>query len=138
MFDPYFEEKVWGKVQHVFASEDAALSCLEVKKGFRCSKHHHEDRYNMFAVQSGCIVVEKWGVFEGNSYNTIILRPGDSCTVPPDVLHRFSVLTSGKLIELYWPRPQAAVRRDDIVREDVGGPFDEDKLRTLLYGRGQL
>ncbi len=59
-FQPEWEQKCWGWVQHIFANPQAAVSNLKVDPGWMCSRHCHGARYNMFAVTSGTIVVEEW------------------------------------------------------------------------------
>lgn len=113
------EEKVWGRVLHTFVSEHAAVSYLEVKEGFRCSRHCHKERANLFAVVDGRIVVEEW-VDVGVRRHDLI--GGMIHVVPSGVLHRFRVIESGHVVEVYWPdRPGGKVRMDDIKRLDIGG-----------------
>lgn len=121
MIDPKWEEKVWGRVRHLFASDHAAVSILEVKAGFRCSRHMHDERANMFAVESGLVMVEKF--LDENVRLQFWLGPGDECVIGSGTWHRFRVAESGKMIEVYWPDGEDYVcRKDDIVRSDEGGP----------------
>jgi len=114
------QRKCWGEVRHCFASPAAAVSYLEVVEGAWCSRHWHADRVNMFVVLTGKIIVEEWE--EGGAVGTHCLGPGDAFTVPANVIHRFSVLESGQVIEIYYPsRSGATVRADDIFRIDEGG-----------------
>jgi len=115
------EEKCWGSVIHVFASERAATSCLWVKAGFQCSRHYHEDRANQFTVMSGRIKVEEWPREGG--VTTTMLSEGETHTVPSGRVHRFRVLESGQVVEVYYPDNGGTVRLDDIVRLDEGGPW---------------
>jgi len=127
---PRWEEKCWGKVLHAFHSPDVALSYLEVEAGWQCSTHKHADRINAFVVLSGEIKIDWWGRHEpkGNPSSVIILPSnamGNYCIVPAGVWHRFRVIRSGKVVEIYWPRISGArVRLDDIVRLDIGGRID--------------
>lgn len=131
-FKPFSEEKVWGRVMHVFANPHAAVSCLEVERGYCCSKHKHFERANLFAVQTGAIVVEVWD--EGSQEpDMVLLGTGDVFTVPSGVLHRFRVLTDGRVTEVYWPDVEGGVcRYDDIEREDEGGEDDVEELKAEL------
>lgn len=136
MFNPYMEEKIWGRALHVFASTHAAVSCLEVREGFQCSRHYHQHRVNLFAVQSGVVVIETWF---GDDVDIKILNPGDTCAVGSGVLHRFRVLQSGKMTEVYWPDHQGEmVQSDDIIRLDTGSAFDLDDFREELGRNGLL
>ena len=52
-----WEQKSWGQVQHIFASDHAAVSCLCVMAGTRSSIHFHSQRFNLFSVMTGALVV---------------------------------------------------------------------------------
>lgn len=114
-----FEQKVWGEVAHVFVSDRAAVSYLRVTKGTRSSRHFHQDRANQFIVLSGRLVVEEWR--PGGDTLAISLVAWQSYSIPSGVLHRFRVLESGEVIEVYWPDRGGTVRLDDIERLDEGG-----------------
>jgi len=116
-----WEEKVWGRVWHLFANDQASVSFLELKKGYQCSRHYHERRVNFFAVISGIIMVQ---LFDGDGrlLTEQELGPGETTAVPSRHLHRFKVLESGQVVEVYWP--DAKVEQTDIVRLDEGGPME--------------
>ena len=116
------DEKVWGYTSHVFCSDFAAVSYLETEAGFMCSRHRHAERLNLFACVQGRLLVEWWDK-DGVRF-FVILVPGETCSIPSGVLHRFQVLESGRVIEVYWPDRGGVVRHDDIDRLDVGGPYD--------------
>ena len=117
------DRKVWGHTSHVFCSAFAAVSYLETKAGFVCSRHRHAERLNLFACVEGKLLVEWWDA-ELTNREFVILEPGDTCSVPSGVYHRFRVIESGKIIEVYWPDRGGVVRHDDIERLDTGGPDD--------------
>ncbi len=131
-FEPYKEEKIWGEVQHIFASEHAAVSCLELKADFRCSCHCHKERANLFALSEGCVCVEQWNHGLDRPSTITILQPGQVHTVYSGVYHRFRVIASGKLVEVYWPDEGGVVSMDDIVRHNEGGPDDFEELKKRL------
>jgi len=119
------EQKIWGTVRHLFAASNAAVSYLEVKAGFRCSRHKHMHRANLFAVVDGEIMVEEWAADMLDQPDDEHLRrtrlcSGEVLVVPSGVLHRFRVVESGHVVEVYWP--DMGVDLDDIERLDVGGP----------------
>jgi len=131
-FRPFTEEKVWGSVQHIFSNPYAAVSCLTVKKGYRCSIHYHEDRVNIFNVLEGKIIVECFGLALGDRRDPqpspstrVTLLPGDTFDVGPYYWHRFRVLESGRVVEVYYVPDRrydgSTVRLDDITRWDEGG-----------------
>ncbi len=135
-FKPYVEDKVWGSVQHIFSDVHAAVSCLTVVRGTCCSIHYHEDRVNMFNVLSGVIAVEDWGPKDRDPekrHELTILHPGEVCLVDVNRWHRFRVILSGRIVEVYYPTDEGrTVRIDDIVRWNVGSKDDLKDLEGLL------
>jgi len=122
-----WEDKVWGRVMHVFSFCNAAVSYLEVKKGYECSIHYHKKRVNHFAVIKGKIRIEEWLSEDllGKADCITELNEGDTYSVPICVKHRFQVLESGIVVEYYGPHhPSYDVSLDDIVRQDEGGKME--------------
>lgn len=122
-----WEEKVWGRVRHLFHSDYASVSHLEVKAGFQCSRHKHSFRINQFTVLSGEVVIERWLYRNGEAelLPEVRLKAGDSFSVPAGMFHRFRVIESGEMVEVYWPQREGLfVSINDIIRLDEGGPCD--------------
>lgn len=145
LLTPIRETKVWGSVTHVFANPHASISLLSVVAGYRCSIHLHLKRGNLFAVQRGALVVEsvplRWSgtlnsieQFE-ESKETTVIRAGEVFSVPAKIWHRFRVLESGELVEVYWA-DRGAVQLQDILRLDVGGTDDLAALTAELQSKG--
>ena len=135
MFKPFREKKCWGNVLHVFADDHAAVSCLEVVAGFCCSKHKHAERANLFALHSGCVVIETqlFGHFEKSGRVTRnILRAGSTLYVCSRMWHRFLVMESGQMTEVYYPDRGGKVDIHDIKRMDEGGSFNINETQKLL------
>lgn len=67
--------------------------------------------------------VEDFGQSTNNPQllNTTIVNPGESLIVKPGVWHRFYVIKSGKVVEVYWTTDGAECDANDIVRLDTGG-----------------
>lgn len=115
-----WEDKCWGKVQHIFLSEASAVSHLVVRPNWQCSKHRHGERANMFCVQSGIIEVLVWD--EQGNKSEHLLTVGDVLVVPSGVWHRFRVLEGGRIIEVYFVDVvNGSCRFEDIERQDQGG-----------------
>jgi len=133
-FKPAWEDKCWGRVQHIFANPHAAVSKLQVEPGWMCSRHSHMNRYNMFAVETGAIVIEEWA--HGSIKTTTILGAGQALTVPPGIVHRFRVLRRGSLTEVYWPACGCDCEASDIDRLDIGGK--DETLEQELKEAGLL
>lgn len=156
-----WEKKAWGRVKHIFHSSHAAVSILEVKEGFRCSRHRHNHRWNQFCPIDAELAVEIFlsdvqvTMDEGmvrrlvkdlqnlrvpmfrdkmnRQCSAIVhLMPGDVFNVPNEIVHRFRVLKSGNVVEVYWTDSDHEVALDDIVRFDEGGLDDLEALRKEL------
>lgn len=123
------ETKVWGTVEHIFDSHICGVSRLWVNQGFQCSKHYHEDRHNFFFVLTGRIDIELFDDDDmieqkGELSDIIPLVAGRSLMVQAGIVHRFKVITSGEIIEVYLPKNKnVSVKKDDIVRLQIGGPI---------------
>lgn len=121
------EDKVWGQVAHLFHADHCAVSYLEVRAFYRCSKHVHHWRANQFSVIRGKIVVEEFDPTNLELVKSVPLLPGQTYTVSSGVPHRFRVIDTGVVIEVYWPdMVGGAVLLDDIERFDEGGVDGED------------
>lgn len=127
-----WEKKAWGSVIHVFNSSVVAVSVLQVKAGFRCSRHYHEHRTNRFCIVSGKIEIWQWrdqdhAVGLPNDPEVVVELSGDgafkSIAVPAGIPHLFKVIEDGMVVEIYTP-DGGPVSIDDIVRFDEGGPCD--------------
>ncbi|MBD3404676.1 MAG: hypothetical protein GF411_00905 [Candidatus Lokiarchaeota archaeon] len=130
-----WEEKCWGRVQHIFYNSKAGVSHLEVERGFRCSIHKHKYRNNMFCVHSGLLVVQVWpGDLADDKSELILLSPGEVLDVPAGYWHRFRVYRSGILTEIYTPNC-GGVDFKDIERFDQGG---EDTIEQLRFALDEL
>lgn len=121
---PRWEKKCWGWVWHLHVSDEVAVSFLMVEKGYRSSWHKHRQRTNMFAVIAGEVLIEKDAKVGNIMTNPITkyLASGQTYTVPPNVYHRFRVIESGMMVEVYTI--DAKVKLNDIERLDVGGSDD--------------
>ncbi len=131
-----WEKKEWGRVNHSFQSEQSAVSRLEVLAGTRCSKHIHKQRTNLFFVMSGLLLIQEWDEGCGEQLN-VYLPPGGVHIVDSNILHRFCVVKSGRVLEVYWPDADGGrVSIDDIEREDKGGVWREWKEFSDVRSRG--
>lgn len=106
--------KVWGTTTPIFQSASTEVQSLYAKKGFRCSRHCHTSKSNLFLVISGKlkVTVEKDGLED-----EVFLGPGEMTVVSPGLYHEFEALMNSHLIELYW----VELNPDDITRKDQGG-----------------
>jgi len=128
-WEEHWETKCWGRVLHVFESDEVAVSVLRVEKGFRCSRHLHQFRRNQFDVVSGRIEVWEWTDEDDlrknptRPMNMSRLFSGMSIRIGAGRPHMFRVLEDGIVVEVYTA-DKGPVKLDDIVRFDEGGRDD--------------
>lgn len=107
--------KLWGSTIELEANPFMSFHRAEVRAGFRCSRHLHENKWNGFFVESGELRVR---VYQPTGTEDVtVLQAGTYMSVPPGVEHRFECDCDAVLFEIYWP----ATLGDDIVRRDEGG-----------------
>ncbi len=87
--------KVWGKELWIANSEMYCGKKLVLKKGYRCSIHHHKKKDETFFVQSGKVLME----FGPDTDTKQILNEGDSVHLPPNLWHRFTGLENSEIFE---------------------------------------
>lgn len=108
--------KVWGQTQLLFDKNNVEIHRIVGKIGGFCSKHKHEHKFNMFYVERGELVIHTWMAY--GLVDTTTLQAGDSCVVPPNTPHMFTVMQDNTVaFEVYW----VELDTKDIVRENVGG-----------------
>lgn len=90
-----------------------AVSYLKIKKGYRCSWHSHQTKYNLFVVIKGVLklIVEELG-----EKTKVVLRPGESFTINPGQYHEFRGKTDCECIEEMY----VEYNEEDINREKIG------------------
>jgi quercetin dioxygenase-like cupin family protein len=115
------QSKAWGSVRHVFDHASAAVSVLHVERGGFSSRHYHRERINRFIVVAGAIEVVTYssGSAALKELSRSRLAAGDVFDVHPNIVHRFEVIESGIVVEVYWTA--ASLSFEDIVRLDTGG-----------------
>lgn len=107
--------KVWGSTRLVHANSAFEFHRIEYNKGFKCSEHLHEHKWNGFFIESGKMLVRTWKDDQGLIDETI-LEAGDFTMVKPGEYHQFEGLESGVAFELYW----AEFNHNDIKRRTSG------------------
>lgn len=108
------ESKVWGERWVIYEDSTHTTNLLRLKKGFRCSWHKHQAKWNLFVVIQGRIGIK---TVDGE----IILGPGEEFTVAPSEWHEFRVYEDGMMIEEMY----VAYDDNDIQRETIGGCIQE-------------
>lgn len=88
-----FVKKVWGKEEIIANNEMYCGKILHLKKGHRCSYHHHNQKHETFYVMSGKVFLEF------SNINNYLLNPEMSVEVKPKQEHRFTGIEDSKIIE---------------------------------------
>ena len=91
-----FVEKVWGHEEWIVNNEKYCGKKLVLKKGFRCSMHHHKVKDETFYVVSGKVLMET--VIDGNENKRIMTR-GDIQHIKIGMWHRFTGLEDSEIFE---------------------------------------
>lgn len=85
-------DKAWGSEQWIANNKKYCGKILNLKQGFKCSRHLHKEKDETFYLLEGKVALEL-----GNK--TILLRPGDSAHVQQNTLHSFAGLEGSRIIE---------------------------------------
>ena len=110
------ERKVWGERWIIRQDSTHANSFLKLEKGYECSWHRHQTKYNLFVVLWGKIgiVTEQ---LDGRQVETVLTQ-GECFTTMPGQKHKFVVHENGAMIEEMYVEYSEA----DIERQNQGGP----------------
>ncbi len=114
--------KVWGLTQEVWTGPHSEVHLINTKKGGFCSRHRHEHKWNLFHIIQGHLRVTIWQ--HSGLEDIIDLYDGQSCQIPPNVLHQFEAVADTSALEVYWVELNPA----DIVRESEGGMTPAPKV----------
>jgi len=109
--------KIWGQTELIHANGGHELHRIEFKKGFKCSEHEHEFKWNGFYVERGKLLLSVWQDDQEGLVDETILNKGDFTEVRPGKFHQFKGLEDGVAYELYW----GEFNHSDIIRRTVGG-----------------
>jgi mannose-6-phosphate isomerase-like protein (cupin superfamily) len=107
--------KVWGQTELVHANGVLEFHRIEFNKGYACSEHKHDFKWNGFFVESGEMLVRVWQDDQGLVDETV-LKAGEFTQVKPGLFHQFEGLKDGVAFELYW----AEFNHNDIKRRSSG------------------
>jgi len=115
----YTQGKIWGVTRQIFNQNNVEIHRIEINKGYKCSKHVHNHKYNIFSVESGKILVREWK----NEYSLIdetTLSKEQMCIIKPGNYHEFHGLENSIVYEIYY----VTLNTDDILRENTGSKID--------------
>lgn len=109
--------KIWGQTELICANNVLEFHRIEFKKGYKCSEHKHQFKWNGFFVESGEMLIRVWQNEEQEGLvDETILTAGQFTMVKPGKFHQFEGLKGGVAFELYW----AEFDHNDIVRRTIG------------------
>ena len=107
--------KDWGEERWI-VNRNYCGKLLILKKGYRCSLHHHKIKDETFYINKGCVLMECDG-------KTKIMRPGDALLIEPHMKHRFTGLEDSEIFEFSTHHEDS-----DSYRDELSGPVDLSKL----------
>ena len=111
--------KIWGNTESIFDKNNVSIHRIEAKKGYMCSRHYHLHKHNMFYVEKGKLKIEVWQK-DYDLVDETIITDGQSTSVPPGLVHRFSALEDTLALEMYF----VELDGEDIIRESCGKSID--------------
>jgi len=91
-----FVEKGWGHEEWIVNNANYCGKKLVVKKGYRCSMHHHKVKDETFYVLSGEILLE---TEYGGKKESRLMTPGDIMHIKPNMWHRFTGIVDSQILE---------------------------------------
>jgi len=107
--------KVWGE-EHWIVNKDYCGKLLILKKGYRCSLHHHKNKDETFYIVKGKVLMETDGEEQ-------IMESGDSAHIKPNRNHRFTGLEHSEIIEFSTHHEE-----EDSYRDTKSGRIDVESI----------
>ncbi|MBW3543110.1 MAG: cupin domain-containing protein [Planctomycetes bacterium] len=107
--------KVWGE-EHWVVNREYCGKKLVLRRGFRCSMHHHQVKDETFYVISGRVLLEF-----GNEVR--VLAPGQKQHIPAGLVHRFTGLTDSEVIEFSTHHSESDTYRTSLSERVPAGEF---------------
>ena len=107
--------KIWGSEEWIVNKEYCGKKLI-LKKGFRCSMHHHKNKDETFYILKGKVLLE----LNNKRY---IMSPGNSILVEPNSKHRFTGLENSEIMEFSTHHED-----EDSYRDEPSGEIDLTKL----------
>lgn len=111
-------DKIWGH-EEIIVNRDYCGKKLVLKKGFRCSIHHHKIKDETFYIQSGKVLME----LGEDAKEKKIMLPGDTIHITPNMWHRFTGLEDSEIFEFSTHHED-----EDSYRNELSGKADLNKL----------
>lgn len=116
--------KVWGE-EHWIVNRDYCGKKLVLRKGYRCSIHHHKVKDETFYVIKGRVLMEV-------NEQQRVLTPGDKQHICIGDKHRFTGLEDSEMIEFSTHH-----RENDSYRDVSSGKVPDEEFQALLRAADQ-
>lgn len=111
--------KVWGE-EHWIVNKDYCGKKLVLRRGYRCSIHHHKIKDETFYVIAGRVLMEVNGTRR-------LLLPGDRQHIRIGDKHRFTGLEDSEMIEFSTHHME-----DDSYRDAESGKVPPNEFESIL------
>ena len=95
VYQPKWKEhkKVWGYETWLCNTDKYCGKVLHLKKGYRCSIHHHKLKEEHFHILCGRVLMEVGD-------ETYVMKKGDTIGIEPHENHRFTGITDADILEI--------------------------------------
>lgn len=103
-------QKLWGDTELLFKNAITEIYRANINKNKYSSKHYHKNKYNLFYIENGILLVKVW--HNTSNYTEHILRAGDRLCVQPEIWHQFLAIEQSAILEIYFTE----INNNDIVR----------------------
>lgn len=111
--------KIWGDTRLIFSRNNVEIHRISIKKGFHCSVHKHERKFNGFFLESGRLIIKTWKA-DYDLCDETVLNPMEYVEVSPGEFHQFFAEDDCVCYEIYF----TYLDPSDIHRQSVGGGPD--------------
>lgn len=108
---PYRVDKPWGH-EIVWARTPRYVGkILHIEAGHALSVQYHEEKDETIRVLTGEIVFR---TREGDGpLRDRLMRPGDTCHIPPGTVHQMEAVVTSELLEVSTPEIDDVIRLED-------------------------
>lgn len=111
-------QKPWGKEEILSVQDRYVVKRLHMTKGHRCSLQYHRYKTETIVVISGTLLITKNFQNGKNTWEDIVLYPGDHLTILAGEIHRMEGVSNTVYMEASTPELDDVIRvEDDYERE---------------------
>lgn len=103
---PEYHPKGWGYELWITNNNKYCGKLLFFLKGRSCSYHYHNEKDEVFFIQSGKILLETSGYDDYPTPFSIILEKGDCYWIRPGLRHKMTAIENTELFEFSTPHKE--------------------------------